>query len=197
MPGIADLLPDFSLLLVDLSKTSNEELRSWALEAFPKAALFALRDARDPAKLLQDFDHWGALLGEASEAPAGMDAIRQLIQYIAQASPNLNIKDFRGKIRQYLPKAEAELMTIYEQARQVGLQQGIEQGIEQGIGQGIEQGIHRGRIEQLLELLELKFGELPSEYAARLQSATATDIHRYAKRMLTADSLAAVFADPA
>lgn len=178
-------MPNFSLLLVDLSKTSNAELKSWALAAFPKAALFALRDARDPAKLLQDFEHWGPLIAQAAEAPPRMDAIRQLVQYIAQASPNLNIDDFRAKIRQYLPKAEAELMTIYEQARQVGLQQGI------------GQGNLRGRIEQLSELLELKFGELPSEYAARLQSATATDIHRYAKRMLTADSLAAVFADPA
>lgn len=182
--GIAELIPSFNLHIMELSEYGNEQLRAWALAAFPKAAMFALRDVRDPDKLLQDFEHWGPYVAEAYQAPSGMDAIAQLMRYIAKASPNLNIEAFRAKIGQYLPEAEAELMTIYEQALQEGLQRGI------------QQGIHQGRVLTLVRLLELKFGELPSEYSARLQRATAEELDRYDERVLTADSLAAVFADP-
>lgn len=181
LPGLENLVPHFSLLLLDLSDVSNDDLSSWALAAFPKAALFALRDARDPAKLPQDFEHWGALMAEAAQAPSGMEAVRQLMRYLALASPNLNMAEFRARIRQYLPKAETELMTIYEQARQEGLQTGRQEG----------------QVRTIAKQLALKFGELPAAYATRLQAATTEDLDRYLERILTADSLAAVFGDPA
>src|SRR5690606_35725030 len=106
IPGLAELVPQFTILLEDLSEADNDELKSWTLAALPKAALFALRDARDPDKLLRDFEHWGALVAEAARAPSGMDAIRQLMRYIAIVSRDLNIDEFRAKIRQYLPSGE-------------------------------------------------------------------------------------------
>jgi predicted transposase YdaD len=192
IPGIADLVPQFTLALVDLSRVSNEELVAWALDAFPKAVLFALRDVRDPEKLLRGLEHWGALVAEASRAPSGMDALRQLMRYIALASPRLNIQDFRDKIREYLPTAETELMTIYEQA----LQEGREQGRAQGREQGREQGRHETQVSILTKQLTLKFGELSTEYEARLQAASAEDLEVYVERILIADTLAAVFGEP-
>jgi hypothetical protein len=49
----------------------------------------------------------------------------------------------------------------------------------------------------LAKLLTLKFGELPSDCAERLQTASGEDLERYIERILTADTLAAVFANPA
>jgi hypothetical protein len=47
----------------------------------------------------------------------------------------------------------------------------------------------------LRDLLVFKFKRLGAEDEARLQAATPEAIDRYLKRMLTADSLAAVFED--
>src|SRR5690606_6834750 len=44
IPGVAALIPDFTFILEDLSGASNEEIKSWAMDAFPKAAMFAIRD---------------------------------------------------------------------------------------------------------------------------------------------------------
>jgi hypothetical protein len=74
------------------------------MDAFAKAALFALRDVRDPAKLLRDFEHWGAFVGQAARTPSGMDAIRLLMHYIAVASPKLKFENFRAKIHEHLPR---------------------------------------------------------------------------------------------
>jgi hypothetical protein len=52
-----------------------------------------------------------------------------------------------------------------------------------------------GRIATLRSLLVLKFQTLDAEYEARLQTAPPEAIDRYVQRLLTADSLAAVFAD--
>jgi hypothetical protein len=38
-------------------------------------------------------------------------------------------------------------------------------------------------------------GELPADYLARLQSASIEELRRYGERILTANSLEAVFAD--
>jgi hypothetical protein len=70
-------------------------------------------------------------------------------------------------------------MTIYEQAREQGLQQGLQQG----------------RVTLLVKLITIKFGELPREYQARLEAATNEEIERYSERVLTADTLAAVFGE--
>lgn len=76
---------------------------------------------------------------------------------------------------------DPELMTIYEQALHKGRQEGRQQT----------------SVNLLAKQLTLKFGELPSEYEARLHAATPEDVDRYVERILTADTIAAVFADPA
>lgn len=179
--GLDSLLPQFRLVLLDLSKVSNDELKNWALAAFPKAALFALRDIHDDQKILQNFEHWAPYAAAAAQTPCGVEALRQLMRYITQSSPDLNIEDFRAKIRQHLPRAENELMSIYEQALQKGQQQGREQG----------------RQDSLRQLLTLKFGELPPQYATRLQAARPEELDRYFERFLAADTLPAIFDEPA
>ena len=67
---------------------------------------------------------------------------------------------------------------------------------EQGFREGYEQGYREGGIALLTEQLALKFGELPRHYLARLQAATVEDIERYAERIFTADTLAAMFGEP-
>ena len=74
-------------------------------------------------------------------------------------------------------------------------EEGIEQGIEKGIERGIEQGITKGEASLLKTLLETRFGELPAAVTERLERATEAQLTEWAKRVLSASSLDAVFAD--
>lgn len=62
-----------------------------------------------------------------------------------------------------------------------------------------EELIQRGRVEAraelLIKLLAHKFGELPSDYLARIADASDEQREHYAVRVVTVDSLAKVFAD--
>jgi len=55
------------------------------------------------------------------------------------------------------------------------------------------EGREEGRIATLRSLLILKFQTLDATYEARLNAAPPEAIDRYLQRLLTADSLAAVF----
>jgi hypothetical protein len=71
--------------------------------------------------------------------------------------------------------------------------------IEQGRAQGLEQGLERGRAEgearTLRRQLSMKFGNLPSTMDERISVATTKQLETWLDRVLTAESLAAVFAE--
>ncbi|MFO7564584.1 MAG: hypothetical protein R6X02_18205, partial [Enhygromyxa sp.] len=58
IPGLAQFVPRFTLLLEDLSSASNEDLKRKAIAAFPTLALWLFRDARDATKLFANLDQW-------------------------------------------------------------------------------------------------------------------------------------------
>lgn len=58
-------------------------------------------------------------------------------------------------------------------------------------------GRNEGRVETLCRLLELKFGEVSSEHQARLRDANEEQLKRYTVRILTAQAIEEVFAEPA
>jgi hypothetical protein len=60
--------------------------------------------------------------------------------------------------------------------------------------EGIERGIEHGRRASLREQLEQRFGELPAEVTDRLEQASAELLTRWARRVLTAATLAEVLA---
>ena len=66
---------------------------------------------------------------------------------------------------------------LAESAREEGIKQGIEQGIKQGVEQGIEQGGRERAIEDLLDVLAIRFGLAASDpLAARI--GTLDDVQR-------------------
>lgn len=72
---------------------------------------------------------------------------------------------------------------------------GQQEGRQEGRIEGLQKGLQEGRIDTLRRLLLLKFRALGPEHEARLQAASPETLDRYTERVLTADSLAAVFAD--
>ena len=52
LPGAAELVPRFSLIIEDLAQRSDDELQAQSLAAFPKLALWLLRDGSKPVEAL-------------------------------------------------------------------------------------------------------------------------------------------------
>ena len=64
-----------------------------------------------------------------------------------------------------------------------------------GDARGRAEGEARGRAEILLKQLALKFGPLSDAHIAQVQASSVEELELYAERVLTADSLDAVFAE--
>jgi hypothetical protein len=215
LPGLAASVPRFSLIVDDLASLSNADLEARSLGAFQKLALWLLRDARDPRRLLDNFSAWSETFAEAERTPSGIDAIATLLTYMFRVLDPVHHDELHAKLRQLGPHAEETAMTIAEQLHEEGREKGLTQGREQGLAQGREQGLaqgreqglaqgreqglaqgrEQGRIAALRALLTFKFGSqaLDAQYEAHLHAATPVAIDHYLERVLSADSLAAVF----
>ena len=183
VPGLAEWQPNLRFVLDDISELSDEALRARALGSFPTLALWALRDARSPGRLLQTMGQWAEALGEVTLAPNGKEALVALFRYISLVTDQLTVDQLKEAVREAAPQAEETIMTIAEQLRQ------------EGRAEGRAEGRLEGRASVLQELLEDKFGPLSQEVRVRLQSATDEQVSRWTKRILTADSVQAVFGE--
>lgn len=96
-----------------------------------------------------------------------------------------------------LPSYELGLEKGWKDGMEVGLERGLaygmDKGMEKGVKQGLEQGMEQGRVKLLLRLLRVKFGPLAPELEARVQAAGGEQIELWAERILTAQSLDAMF----
>jgi len=183
IPGLAALVPRFSLLIEDLAGRSNEELKAWAMAAFQKLVLWALRDGRHADRFQDNHGEWVAPFDEARRAPRGIEALTQLMRYFALVIDPLPFEMFRAKIRERLPGTEEITMSWFDHQQ------------EQALAKGRVEGRAEGRVEILRKQLVLKFGVLDSEHEARLAASTSEALDRYLERVLTAPTLAAVFVE--
>jgi len=75
-----------------------------------------------------------------------------------------------------------ETAMLSKYIREQGIQQGVQQGIQQGIQQGVQQGVQRGIIknakENILEILELRFGKVPPEIVEKINQTNDPEILR-------------------
>ena len=185
IPELAASIPRSSVIIDDLASLSDADLQGRSLAAFQKLALWLLRDARFPRRLLDSFDTWIEAFAEAERAPTGVDAIATLLTYLFRVIDPMHHSELRAKIHLLGPRAEETAMTIAEQLH------------DEGLAKGREEGREEGRIAALRTILVVRFGAqaLDATYDARLQAATAAAIDRYLQRVVVAESLAAVFED--
>jgi hypothetical protein len=189
IPGLALLVPRCSMLTLDLARQSNGELQGGSLPAFQKLALWLLRDARMPERLLDNFEAWCPVMIEAGQGRSGLDTLAVLIEYMFRVVDPVYWEKLRAKLCTLGIGAEETTMTIADMLHA----QGRAKGRAEGRAKGRAEGIIEGRIATLRSLLLFKFQTLDAASEARLQAATPEAIERYLRRLLTADSLAAVF----
>jgi hypothetical protein len=83
-----------------------------------------------------------------------------------------------------------------QKLRNEAIREGRNEGIREGRNEGIREGRKEGECSLLLRLLRARFGELPAATVARIEAADMADLERWGERVLGAQTLAEVFAEP-
>ncbi len=179
VPELARLTPRFELLLDDIGRATDEQIRARALNAFGILALLFLRDARTPGRFASAFAHWEDLLGELDRAPDGRRALMVSFSYLSRVLDATAWPQVHRIVHTALPETEETLMTTMA---------------EKWLRQGREEGVQDGQRELLVEQLKAKFGKIDEQVMRRLDAADEPARKRYAQRILTATTLDEVFA---
>mgnify|MGYP001603992244 CR=1 FL=1 len=147
------------------------------MAAKAKLALLLLRHTRRAENILELLRRWASNIPEAF----GEDLSLEFVYYILYVHPKIDVDGLRSFARNTAPKWEHSIMTAAEKL------------IQEGKLQGRQEGLLSGRRSLLLRLTESRFGALPADLAARVNAADALQLDQWADRLLTANSIAALF----
>jgi len=98
---------------------------------------------------------------------------------------------FRHDLYAFEESKQMPYMTSVERA---GIEKGLKQGLEQGLEQGKQIGYRDGEADLLLWQIEKKFGaDAVERVRQRIDAADSDTLRRWSERILSADSLEALF----
>jgi len=180
-----ELIPRLSFVLDDLSHVTDEVLERRALGLIPTLTLWALRDARSPARRKRSLGRWGRLMAKLLAAPNGREALAAIFRYIAVVADESVAATFSQAMdAAQLAAKDAPMTTIAEKWQAEGEARGRVEGEARGRAQG--------KADTLRKLLALRFGELNGTTELCIASASEAELDRWVERVLTADTLDAV-----
>jgi predicted transposase YdaD len=186
--GLRDWLPRFGFLLDDLSHLSDEALWDRAMGLVPSLTLWALRDGRDPKRLLASLRRWARLIGELSRAPSGRDALFALLRYLSVVS-DLPAEVLEQAVEQATSSSEGLMATVAEQW--------VARGEAKGLAEGKAEGKTEAKAQAVLSVLEAR--ELSVSATQRAKVLGCTDLDRlegWLRKAATAKATAELFAAP-
>ena len=134
------VLPDFAFAVDDLHLATDDDLRQRALPDQATVTLWLMRDVRDRATLFAHLAGWADVLERVARSPGGDDVLALLLRYIAVASGDLQLSEFRDILKGRAPAAESLSMTIAEQLRAEGRIEGETKGRVAGRAEGQVEG---------------------------------------------------------
>ena len=201
-PAVDPYLVQFAYLLDDLSAISDDELREGAMRsALAKLVAMCFKHGRTRADFIAILGRWMNVVRDVVRAPHGLEALAQVMRYILEVNEHVGAEALQELLeREVGPEAKDAIVTtgqqLIQQGVEKGIQQGIEKGIEKGIQQGIEQGRQQGMRELLLRLMRQRFGDvIDAHVEQRLATASNERIEAWSLRVLSAATLAELFAD--
>jgi len=189
-PSVEPYLVRFAYLLHDLSEISDGELREGAMRtALARLVAMCFKYARTRADFLQILGRWMDVVREVIRAPHGLEALAQVMRYILEVNEHVGPGALEDLLERDLgPEAKDAIMTAGQQLIEQGRQQGIEQGRQLGRQEGV-QGM-------LLRLLRQRFGDaVNADVEQRIATASVEQIEAWSARVLSAATLAELFAD--
>lgn len=183
-PNLRGHVPRLSFLLDDISHISDEELRARALGLLPTLTLWALRDARHPGRVQASLSRWSSVMCDLAALDSGAEALATIFRYLSLVVEDLSPQIVHSALSLAAPETKDSLMTTL-----------AERWKAEGLAEGLVRGQAVGARQLLRRQLELKFGPVSSETAARLDGASDAEIDQWAGRVLTADTVADVMGD--
>lgn len=196
-PALRAYVPACIYHLIDLSGYRDDELQGAVML---HTALLTLKYIFRN-ELRERLPEILGLLRDLAQSSMGLDYVRTLLRYLAQAASidRLSGDQLRQVVTETLSGGGELMLTIAEQweqqAMERGIERGIEKGIERGIEKGIEKGIEQGEARLLKQLLTWRFGALPAWVESQLAGAEPERLEAWAKRVLDAQTLDAVFVE--
>ena len=125
---------------------------------------------------------------------AGSDAERE---ELAMKNPDLRQAKVALERLSADPDARilAEMRDRAVKSYRLDINKARKEGRVEGLEEGRAKGIKEGQATLLSDLLNIKFGPLPPAVIERLQCASESQLLAWAKKLVVAESLAAVFGD--
>jgi len=163
--ALRPFVPDFDFSLLQLAEIPYEAI------AGTPAGILVLRTlkAERRGELLGD-----AVWDEPLMAKAGRELFERVLRYLMGGG--VDKEAFRRRLKKVVePEISTAAMTLAQQFIQEGLEEGIEQGIERGIEQGIEKGIEAGHRADILEILRLRFGDVPEGLGEAVEGTSGAE----------------------
>ncbi len=171
-------LPQFQMMLDDLSAQTDDGLRARAVSALGRLTLFCLRHAREPQVLRDQLRRWLDLIREIQAAPGGSEALVLIWRYILITNGRATPEEVVAQLLDVVGvEHEEEIMTAGEQL------------IERGRKDGLEKGLKDGQEQSLVKLLRARFGPLPEPAVARIHAASSAQLDAWLDRVLAAATL--------
>ncbi|MDY0061991.1 MAG: Rpn family recombination-promoting nuclease/putative transposase [Myxococcota bacterium] len=196
-------IPDFGVLLEDLSAVPDEKLKEQALT---QLTLLVLKHAQEP-DFASTLPRLKSLFVQAVLSD-GWQAVCLVLEYCLTVGRDVTEQDLQVLFADSdLPEAQEAIMTLAEKWLQQGWEKGREEGWEKGRQEGRQEGREEGREEGrqegrqegqrllLVRQLRLRFRRLPRAVVARIEAAGPAELERWSERILTARTLAEVMAD--
>ena len=171
-------VPDFEMVVDDISGITDDDLDARGLPPEVALSLWALRDGRSAESVLAHGPFWARVVAALHDVPDGVEALLRILEYLGEAAgeQSVDLDQLAGLLAEHSPTAQDLAMT----------------SLERLLDKGRQQGRMQGQREMLLELLREKFGEVSNADEAKIAEADAEALARYTKRVVRADSVAAV-----
>ncbi len=194
------VLPDFAFAVDDLHLATDEDLRRRALPDPATVTLWLMRDVRDRAALFGRLANWADDLERIARGPGGDDVLALLLRYIAVASGDLQLSEFRVILKGRAPAVETLAMTIAEQleakVRAAGRAEGRAAGRAEGLAEGEARGKAKGVANSILMVLAARKLHVSDDVRRRIEGCTSVEtLDHWLVRAATAASADDIFED--
>jgi len=179
-------IPQYQMLLTDLSRYSDEELRQGTLDAL--ALILFKHIHSDPEALLEHINHHFDLVEKTLAAPSGFKSVTMVLEYLLKTSDIPEVEIVRLS-RRLGAKVEEEIMTTAERLRDEGWKKGRQKGRQEGR----QEGRLTGQRQLVMRLLRLKFGDSADHRQQEIEHMGIDELDKVAAGVLTAESLDELF----
>lgn len=120
------------------------------------------------------------------QPPEGLKALEAVWRYVVSVTPWERPEEVRALLVARLPAEGQRWVMSWGQILE-------QRGREQGREEGLQQGRHEGQARTLLAQMRVKFGAVPQTIEARVRQGTEEELERWTQRILTVDSIEALF----